>query len=316
VLDAPNAAGRGFLLGCRAFALEELGDYAAAERTGRRAVEIEPEDAWGLHAVSHVHEMQGRTAEGIAWIERARPVWTACNNFGFHMAWHLALFHLELGDHARVLRLYDGEVRPSATDDFRDAANAASLLWRLETLGVAVGDRWEELKTVARTRRHDLTLAFASLHTLLTLVAVGDNGGARELVSAMQAKADEGDNDQAAVMDEVGIDLATTILDLAEHRAPRADFDRLATRLHRIGGSNAQRDVFVLTLAAIAADRGNALALERILAVRRWLKRDDRFVGLATKWLAQARRAGRGHSRRASSPKQAGISLASLVAAS
>jgi hypothetical protein len=49
-----SAPGYGFLLGCHAFGLEEAGDFEAAERTGRRAVALEPEDAWGIHAVSHV----------------------------------------------------------------------------------------------------------------------------------------------------------------------------------------------------------------------------------------------------------------------
>jgi hypothetical protein len=50
VLDAGSTAtaGFGFLLGCHAFSLEETGQYELAERIGRRAVELEPEDAWGL----------------------------------------------------------------------------------------------------------------------------------------------------------------------------------------------------------------------------------------------------------------------------
>lgn len=321
VLDAwsPHAPGYGFLLGCHAFALEELGEYRSAERVGCRAVEIEPEDAWGLHAVSHVHEMQGRTREGIAWLESARPVWGACNNFGFHMAWHLALFHLELGDHARVLQLYDAEVRPYPTDDFRDVANAASLLWRLDNEGVAVGHRWDELRDIARSRRCDVTLAFAALHNVLTLVAVGDHDAARSVVGAMRAKADAADGDQAAAMDAVAIDLATALLDLATHQAPRSDFDRLAARLHRIGGSNAQRDVFVGALAAIAANRGDGPTLQRILAARRTLKKDDRFADLVQRWCAQARRGAAvplGYSRRTSTGKRPGISGAPVARAS
>ena len=34
----------------------------------RRAVELEREDAWAWHAVTHCLEMQGRRAEGIAWL--------------------------------------------------------------------------------------------------------------------------------------------------------------------------------------------------------------------------------------------------------
>jgi tetratricopeptide (TPR) repeat protein len=282
ILDrwSPLSPGYGFLLGCHAFALEELGHFESAERIGQRAVEIEPADAWGLHAVGHVHEMQGRTAEGIAWLEGARPAWSRCNNFSFHIAWHLALFRLECGEKDEILRLYDEEVRPNPTDDFRDMANAVSLLWRLEEHGVAVGGRWDELREIALRRRRDTTLAFASLHNLLALVAIGELEAAWDLVRALEDKAEGPDTDQALVMDSVAIDLARVILDLALHRAPSGDFARLVTRLPAIGGSNAQRDVFVRALARFAADRGDRNALEQILAARRRLKRDDRFVSM------------------------------------
>ncbi len=267
----------GFLLGCHAFALEELGHFEAAERIGRRAVEMEPADAWGLHAVGHVFEMQGRTGQGIAWLEAARPAWSRCNNFSFHIAWHIALFRLERGENKEVLRLYDEEVRPSPTDDFRDLANAVSLLWRLEEHGVAVGERWDELRQIALRRGRDTTLAFAALHNLLALVATGEIDAAWDLVRAMEDRADGRETDQAIVMDCVAIDLARTILDLALHRAPSGDFACLVTHLPMIGGSHAQRDLFVRALAGFAADRGDRNALDRILAARRRLKRDDRF---------------------------------------
>ena len=56
----------GFVLGMYAFAREECGDYAAGESIGRQAVEINPDDLWGVHAVAHVLEMQGRHREGMA----------------------------------------------------------------------------------------------------------------------------------------------------------------------------------------------------------------------------------------------------------
>ncbi len=286
VLDRWSARtpGYGFMLGCHAFALEELGHFEAAERIGRRAVAIEPQDAWGLHAVSHVHEMQGRGREGIAWLEGSRPVWSACNNFAFHMAWHLALFALETRDQERALRLYDEEVRPRPTDDVRDVANAVSLLWRLEQEGVAVGARWGELSEIALRRRRDTTLAFAALHNLLTLVAVGEIEAAWKLVDAMSRTA--GDDDQGEVMDAVAIELGTTILESGLQRAPRASLAELANRLPRLGGSFAQRDVFIRTLATIAADRGDRAAVSRILTARRRLKRDDAFAAMIESRLA------------------------------
>jgi tetratricopeptide (TPR) repeat protein len=289
VLDAwsPGDAGYGFLLGCHAFALEETGELEAAERVGRRAVELEPEDAWGLHAVSHVQEMEGRIEEGVDWLEGSRPVWSRCNNFSFHMAWHLSLFHLERGAHERVLALYDEAVRPEPTDDFRDMANAVSLLWRLRQDGVAVGQRWEELAALAARRRTDTTLTFAALHNLLALVAAGETDVAKQLAAEMilapvvrRAAGPIAPADQAEVLTDVGRDLAQIIvsLDGAAARRRGIDLGRLARRLQRIGGSHAQRDVFLRTLAEVAAAEGDALALEQVLAVRRRLKRDDRFA--------------------------------------
>lgn len=272
------APGYGFLLGCHAFALEELGDFAGAERVGLRAVELEPDDSWGLHAVSHVHEMMGRTSDGIAWLEDHRPVWSACNNFSFHMAWHLALFHLEREDHDKVLAIYDAEVRPTSTDDFRDVANAVSLLWRLEQEGVVVGRRWEELRAIAIKRRGDMTLTFSALHHLLTLLAVGDIGAAQELAGNMATRAACRNGDQATVVDIVGHDLASTLIALAAGGTSRARLDRLAVDLQRIGGSHAQRDVFLRTLAAFAAELGDRAAFDRIINLRRRNRRDDRFA--------------------------------------
>jgi len=67
--------GYGTILSCHSFALEECGDYASAERSGRAAIEIDPGDVWGTHAVAHIMEMQGRHAEGIAWLEELERNW-------------------------------------------------------------------------------------------------------------------------------------------------------------------------------------------------------------------------------------------------
>lgn len=271
---APDRPAAGFLLGCHAFGLEEHGYYEAAEAYGRRATALEPDDAWGLHAVSHVHEMRGDTAAGIDWLEGRRGSWSRCNNFSFHIAWHLALLHLERGEHERVLCLYDQEVRPTPTDDFRDMANAVSLLWRLERLGVDVGGRWAELAEIARKRRADTTLVFAALHNLIALVALGDRPAAAELVMALQVRA-QGTGDQARVAAELGLPLARMIAGMGGERGV---LDRVATALPQIGGSNAQRDLFVLALAEAASRRGDAPALRAIRDARGRLKAEDRLI--------------------------------------
>ena len=187
------------MLGCHAFALEESGELEAALRVGREAVEREPRDAWGLHAVAHVYEMMERTTRRHC-LARADPGgWSGCNNFAFHLGWHLALFQLERGLHDRVLDLYDEAVRPRPTDDFRDVANAVSLLWRLRQEGMEVGHRWDELAEIASRRRGETVLVFATLHYLLVLVATGDLAAAGDLVCSLETRAATGMDDQALV---------------------------------------------------------------------------------------------------------------------
>jgi hypothetical protein len=68
------------VLSCRSFAHEECGDYAIAEPAGRAAIEIDPGDVWGTHAVAHIMEMQGRYTEGIAWLDELQRHWQGANN--------------------------------------------------------------------------------------------------------------------------------------------------------------------------------------------------------------------------------------------
>lgn len=64
------------VLGMYAFGLEETGDYEAAEKQGRRAVELEPRDSWGWHAVAHVQEMKNQPEAGIEWLQPNSAVWS------------------------------------------------------------------------------------------------------------------------------------------------------------------------------------------------------------------------------------------------
>ncbi|CAN7606984.1 tetratricopeptide repeat protein [Neorhizobium tomejilense] len=273
-LEAGTTA-RGFILGCHAFSLEEHGRYAEALAAGQLAVALQPDDSWGLHAVSHVFEMRGDTEEGIDWLEANRKAWSRCNNFSFHMAWHLGLLHLERGDHDRVLQIYDDDVRPQQTDDFRDMANAVSLLWRMEQSGAHVGDRWTDLAEMAHRRKTDTTLIFAALHNLAAMVAVGDRDGTVELVSHIEAKA-LGMDDQGRVAAEIGVPMARVLTGL-DAPADRHMLERMVANLPKIGGSNAQRDFFVLALARAMATDGNNVGVSRIGQIRQRLKADDRL---------------------------------------
>jgi tetratricopeptide (TPR) repeat protein len=235
----------GYVKGMLAFGLEEAGDYAPAERLGREAVEANSQDAWAAHAVAHVMQMQGRSAEGIDWIDRLRPQWHETNNFRFHLGWHQALYHLARHDLDAVLAIYDQEVGPAIKDDFYlDLCNAASLLLRLEAVGKDVGERWTPLALIAEQHVEDTELVFASLHYLMPLVRT-DSPAASRLLTALQQWA-ERDTTQGHVVRDVALDVAAFLVAVrrADSAAAVSRFDAFRAHLHRIGGSHAQRELF------------------------------------------------------------------------
>jgi tetratricopeptide (TPR) repeat protein len=267
----PDVPGYGVVLGCHAYALEEAGEYALAEAAGLHAVELNPADIWAAHAVAHVREMECRLHEGIDWIAALNVQWRECSNFAMHLRWHEGLFHLELDRHARVLELYDREVRAQSTDEYLDVTNAVSLLWRLEQAGVDVGARWRELADRASEHVSDHTLVFVDAHYAMALAAAGDETRLDEFLASCAHFADTAPGTEATVMREVGLPLLRAAI--AHRRGSFGDVVDLLLPVHhdvrRIGGSHAQRDVFAQMLIDAAwrsgrLDVANELLTERI----------------------------------------------------
>jgi tetratricopeptide (TPR) repeat protein len=250
--------GFGFVQGCFAFALEETGAYDSAERLGRRACELSPSDIWAAHAVAHVFEMRGEPRSGLRWLERRADAFVGCNNLTFHLAWHRALFHLALDQFEQALVLYDHEIRVHETEDYRDTANAASLLSRLQKSGVDVGRRWRELADKAALRLDDPSLVFASVHYLASLIGDGRHRAAESLVLSLRRHAGRRATTQSHVFETIGLPLAEAML-AASHDQPERVVDLLfpvRDRIVSIGGSNAQRDLFSQLLIDAAIDAG------------------------------------------------------------
>jgi len=250
-----GAPGFGHVLALHAFGLEETGDYAAAERAGRRATEIDPADPWAVHAVAHVMEMQDRAAEGAAWIETLAEHWEVKNFFRFHLWWHLALMHWGEGRNDEALRLYDARVWGEGSSENLSLCNDISLLARLELAGVDLGARWDAAAAVVRDQAGGSVLAFADAHYALalgevpTLFKKGSTGKihakvGRALCEAMVAWRHR---DYARVTQLLG--------------PVRQD-------LWRVGGSHAQRDLFVLILLASAFKSGSKALARLVLSER------------------------------------------------
>ncbi len=276
------------LLGMYAFGLEETGDYEAAQRHGRRAVELRPRDGWAWHAVAHVHEMRNRPGDGIEWLEPNAASWSPDSFLAVHNWWHLALFRLERDELDEVLRLFDGPIFGARSTVVFDLLDATSMLWRLHLRGVDVGDRWDAVADLWLPIADAGNFAFNDVHAMMAFVGAGRRD-ARERVFDAQRAALRGDGDNACFVREVG--QAATRAVAAFGDADYAEVVRLLRPIrsyhHRFGGSNAQRDVIDLTLVE-AAIRSGDRPLARALADERRARRPESRPAL--RFVERARR--------------------------
>jgi tetratricopeptide (TPR) repeat protein len=261
-------------LSIRAFGLEENGAYGPAEDCGREAVERNPSDCWGTHAVAHVLIMQGRLSDGIHWLRGLTDNWSEANHIVHHLWWHLALFLAESGDFDGALEIYDRRLRDLASplmqampDFYVDIQNDTALLQRLELRGIDVGNRWGEIAELAQARIGNHASPFTSAHCALALAAAGRDEEAAELVRLARAFVAEDDGD-------LGPRYALAALPASEaaiaYRAGRYQevVERLLParrNLWQMGGSHAQRDLFFQILADSASRLGRADVLTLLL---------------------------------------------------
>jgi tetratricopeptide (TPR) repeat protein len=266
-----NNALTSFVLGLYAFGLEESGDLQRAEDVGREALARNPRDAWAAHALAHVMETGARPEEGVAFLEATASDWSAAHFMAGHNRWHLALFQIELGRIDEVLAEYDRVAAPKLADDATlDRVDAASLLWRLELLGVDVGDRWAAVAHHWMAHVDDHVLAFNDLHCALAAARSPDAGHAKQLVRSLEAYLRQGETDNHVVTGKVGRPLVEGMLAFAAGDYTRAVERILSVRGEaiRIGGSYAQRDVIEQTLIAAAERCGHWRLAHELLAER------------------------------------------------
>jgi len=274
VLPAWSASvpGYSYVLGMHAFGLEECNQYAEAEKTARRALELQPKDGWSVHAVTHVMEMQGRIDEGIAWLTSRQADWaTADNAFAPHNWWHLALFHLDRGDFDAVLALYDQRIDGPQADQLLVLVDCTALLWRLQLEGIDVGERFGRVaeRWHARAGEEVGHYAFNDFHAMLSYAGSGRHDDARRLLASLRSRAG-GDGVNAAMTRDVGLPLAAGVLDYAQGQPLRA-FERIeAVRdtANAFGGSHAQRDLLTLTAIEAAQRAGQPGHARHLLAER------------------------------------------------
>ena len=250
-----------------AFGLEEVGDYERAELSARAALQKEPRDVWACHALAHVFEMQGRQAEGVAFLDSSSPYWST-SFFAVHNWWHDALYHLESGELGQVLDNYDGpipghQVNRMGQPGRRRLPRVAPALY-----GHDVEDRVQPLAVDVESALGDPIYLFNDWHAVMVFGLAGAHELNERVLTGNRRHTCGTDR---LVAEQVGLTLLEGFSSFSMGRYERA-LDLLSQArpfANAVGGSNVQRDVIDLTLIAAAARAGHgtiarALAAERV----------------------------------------------------
>ncbi len=240
--------GQPYAHGMIAFALEQNHRLDEAEDEGLRASEIAIDDAWAHHAVAHVMETQGRAKDGARWLDHCSHTWDKKGVFiRDHNWWHAALFRISLGKPQDALGIYDAKLWGAWPEFPQEQIGAVSMLWRLEMRGIDVGARWAPVLNEVRRRAGEHILPFLDLHYLYALARAGAPDEADAFLASLRRHAGAATDPYREFWRNTGIPCAEAVRAFAaeDYAAAAEGFSRALPRLERVGGSHAQRHLFV-----------------------------------------------------------------------
>ena len=232
-----------------------------------RSLALNPGNANAVHGRAHGYYEEGAATDGEAFIAAWLPSYSRKALLHGHLAWHQALFALQRGAVERALDIYRASVCPEASSALPmfTTIDCASFLMRLLLHGRAPTEaQLRELAAYVDGHFAKPGVPFLNIHLALAHGCAGDENALRVLSQRMAPLPAAGESGAMARR------ICAAIADYAGGRFAKAaaTLDEVAPQLPAIGGSNAQRDLFIdlnaaAHLRAGAERRARAIVRDR-----------------------------------------------------
>lgn len=254
----------GSLYGIYSFGLVQSNYFEQAKAVASKALEMNRSDGWATHSLCHYYEYSTDYNSGIDFLNKTESDWSICNILSSHNYWHLALYHIEKSEHEVAMELYKNHISNNLSlDRTLDMVDAISLLYRLklDSCTIPLEDEWKEIARVYTSRCDNHAYIFNDSHIAMMLSESGDKEGEHLFDSSLNAYL----NDDSGAQ-EISIDFFKKLNGQLADKIFKAiflfrsqEFAQVFELLYpiryeivKIGGSNAQRDLFQQTLIQAA----------------------------------------------------------------
>lgn len=269
------------------WALVETGRAKAGIPMLDRALELNPDNANAVHGRVHGYYEEGAAVEGETLIDGWLPGYARTAVLHGHLSWHRALFALQRGDAERATAIYRDSIRPATSRALPmfTTIDAASFVTRAAIAGHPLApEESREIAAFARKHFAKPGVPFVNAHLAMAYASVGDGDALARLERGVATLLDDGAQPSGPVVAVVCEAIAA--YGQSRHQAAMKRMLEAMPDIERLGGSHAQRDVFVDLLISAALRAGAAKVAERV-ARERWTRRAghldaDWFAGLPT----------------------------------
>lgn len=277
----PTEPEYGYIMNLYAFGLEETNLFEEAEKTLKRGLMLAPEDEWGVHTFAHLYESTSRHQEAADFLLENESWWghggLACHNY-----WHLSNYYVEINAAEDALAIFDQHIQPlfKSNGSPFSVDDGCQLLQKLEFEGVDVGDRWQDVQEAYISFSPDNFICYHDTLKLFCLPHSKDENKSKKFVESVEEYISLVNEDNTKTTREVALNVMKGIVaytegcydDAVEYLYP------VKYQFVRVGGSNAQRDIFDLLLINACLKSKLARNLKRgrsLLYERKSLKKDS-----------------------------------------